>query len=246
MIVMRKLAFVALSFVLSTTAHAQYTPPASQAAMDIGVAGSIYMGDEATWRNDDISIGIGNINLPRPQSGKILDDVEFTYAPSKSRTATNLQNIVSRWRKQNPAHGTQLEQLFAQNDVVGAVGGVMEQFGLQRNNVAHAYSFYWVVNWGLANKVHDTPSVQAMQGVAAQLEQSLAVTPNFMAMNDAEKQAAAEELMVLVALLDAGSEEAKTNPAIAAQLAKAALENGRKVGFELDKMKLTEEGFEPL
>jgi hypothetical protein len=174
--------------------------------------------------------------------------ISFVYASSKSRTRDNLQNIVSRWRKQNPAHGTQLEQLLAENDVIGAVGDVMGQFGLQRNNVAHAYTLYSIVYWGLANGIYDAPSSQTVQSVAAQVEQSFGVDPKYAAMNDAEKQAAAEELMVLTAILDGGSQEAKTNPAMAAQLAKAALENGRKVGFELDKMKLTEQGFviEPL
>jgi hypothetical protein len=169
----------------------------------------------------------------------------FVYASSKTRTRTNLQNITSRWRKLNPAHGDQLEQIFSSTDVIGTVGGVMEQFGLQRNNVAHAYALYWVVYWGLANNAHATPSAEAMQSVAAQAEQSFSAAPQFATMNESEKQAAAEELMVLAAILDAASEQSKSDPTVAAQFVKAALEGSRKSGLDLDKMTLTEGGFVP-
>jgi hypothetical protein len=165
-----------------------------------------------------------------------------TYAPNKSRTRANLNALASRL---GGANGQQAEQLFASNDVIGMVQGVMNQYGLQKNNVAHAYALYWVVYWGLANNVHDAPSERALQAVAAQAERGFANNAEFAQLDNAAKQAAAEELMALTAIFDATSEQAKSDPTLAAQIAKASLEGSRKSGLELDKMTLTEDGFVP-
>jgi hypothetical protein len=169
----------------------------------------------------------------------------LAYTPSKSRTHANLQALSKRLAASDPATAQQAEQLFANNDVIGAVQDVMDQFGLERNNVAHAYAVYWVVYWGLANKVSDAPSTAAMQAVAAQAERGFAANAEFAAMDNAQKQATAEELMALTAIMDATSEQAKSDPALADQIARASLEGSRKSGLDLDKMTLTENGFVP-
>jgi hypothetical protein len=169
----------------------------------------------------------------------------LTYSVNKSRTAKNLQALSQRLAAFDPANGTQAEQLFASNDVIGMVQGVMNQYGLQKNNVAHAYALYWVVYWGLANNVHEAPSERALQAVAAQAERGFAANAEFAQLDNAAKQAAAEELMALTAIFDATSEQAKSDPALAAQVAKASLEGSRKSGLELDKMTLTDDGFVP-
>jgi hypothetical protein len=180
----------------------------------------------------------------RPDELNVLRQ-SLQFSRNKSRTATNLKSLGKRMAASDPAKAAQAEQLFASNDVIGAVQGVMDQYGLQKNNVAHAYALYWVVYWGLANNVHDAPSERAMQAVAAQAERGFAANAEFAQLDNAAKQAAAEELMALTAIFDATSEQAKSDPALAAQVAKASLEGSRKSGLELDKMTLTEEGFVP-
>lgn len=171
--------------------------------------------------------------------------VVTTYSFSKSRTRSNLNALAQRMQASDPANGAQMEKLLASTDVIGPVKGVMRQLGLEQNNVAHAYAVYWVIYWGLANNVHDTPSAGAMQAVARQAEINFVANADFAIMDDAAKQQAAEELMVLAAIMDATSEQAKSDPALAAQAAKAALQGSKASGLELDKMTLTEEGFKP-
>jgi hypothetical protein len=185
-------------------------------------------------------------NANNNQKRSNIVSATLTYTPTKSRTRDNLRAVGRRLAKSNPTNAVQAEQLFANNDIIGAVGGALDQLGLQRNNVAHAYAMYWVVYWGLANKVYDTPSRAAMQSVAKQVEQSLVANPSFVALNNDQKQAAAEELMALTAIMDASSEQAKSDPAFAVQIAKASLEGSRKSGLDLDAMTLTEDGFVPV
>jgi hypothetical protein len=176
---------------------------------------------------------------PAPQNRAVT----LSYAPSKQRTLENLKNFINTRRESNPVGAEQLEQLVASTDVIGMVQQVFSQFGLERNNVASAQTLYWISMWGLANKQHNAPSLQSVQAVAKQVENGLKNSAEFAAMSNSDKQALAEELMMLTALLDSTSEKAKSDPALAAQAAKASMEGSRKSGLDLDKMTLTENGF---
>jgi hypothetical protein len=170
---------------------------------------------------------------------------DVRYTPSKARTRSNLKALAAKLQTTDPANGAQADQLFASTDVIGAVEGVMGRLGLEKNNVAHAYALYWVIYWGLANKVHDTPSAAAMQAVARQAESGFAANAAFAALGNAEKQQAAEELMALAAIMDASSELAKSDAGLATQMADAAIQGSQRSGLELDKITLTEAGFVP-
>jgi hypothetical protein len=167
------------------------------------------------------------------------------YRPVTSRTRVNLNALAEKLKSSDPANGAQMMQLFATTDVISPVSAVITRFGLQKNNVAHAYALYWVVYWGLANNVHDTPSQRALQAVARQAERGFAANPEFAMMDDAAKQQAAEELMALTAIMDATSEQTKSNPELAVQTQRAALRGSRASGLKLDQMTLTEDGFVP-
>jgi hypothetical protein len=178
----------------------------------------------------------------KPDAGA---NILLAYVPNKSRTPANIKNFLERNRAADPANADQIEQMLSSTDVIGAVGDIMDQFGLKRNNVAHAYALYWVVYWGLANKVYDAPPTATMQAVAAQAELGFVSSPHFVGMGDAEKQAATEELMLLTAVFDTISEQAKSDPSLAERAAKASVEGSRKSGLDLDAMTLTEDGFVP-
>ncbi|NJM51763.1 MAG: hypothetical protein HC843_13580 [Sphingomonadales bacterium] len=184
-------------------------------------------------------------DLDSLQKNQTYSPVNLTYTPSSARTRANMQAFIAHARKSGAGQGAQMEQLLGSVDAVGLVGGAMDGMGLDRNNVAHAYAMYWAVYWGLANKVYDRPSSRAMQAVARQAERGFASSAEFAASSEADKQMMAEELMVNALILDSVSEEAKTNKAVADQMAKASMEGSRKSGLEFDKMTLTEEGFVP-
>lgn len=180
-----------------------------------------------------------NRQVPQNQSANM------NFVASRARTKANLQIFVEKRKAENQAAGEQLEQLLASHDVIGTVQSVLGQYGLQRDNVAHAYTLYWIVYWGLANGVYEAPSVRSVQAVAQQVEQGFAVSPEFASMTEVQKQQTAEELMVLTAILDSASTQAKSDPSFAAQMEKASLQGSRKSGLQLDRIALTEEGFVP-
>jgi hypothetical protein len=223
---------------LTSPASAQWTmslPPPTQTS--------------AYFANDNISREVaredGTYSAPVDTVNK-ADAADFetlTYVRDARLTRATLQVLADRFDSFNPGNGKQAATLFASTDIIGAVHGVMDQYGLERNNVAHAYALYWITYWALANNEHDAPSARAIQAVGAQTERALAASTELATMNDRAKQAAAEELMALAAIFDATSELAKSDAAFAAQMAKASVEGSRKSGLDLDKMTLTDDGF---
>lgn len=230
-----RIFLIPLSLIGAPTAAQNWTynPAASQAIMADVQHQALITSMKSSQSND----------TQAKQENSISD--ALVYSPSKSRTRANLAALGRRLAASDPANATLADELFASTDVIGAVNDVIDQFGLERNNVAHAYALYWVVYWGLANKVQDTPSAKAIQAVAEQSERGFANNAEFVKMDNVQKQAAAEELMALTAIMDATSEQAKSDPVLAEQLAKGALEGSRKSGLGLDEMTLTEDGFVP-
>jgi hypothetical protein len=170
--------------------------------------------------------------------------VSTTYTPSSARTRTNLAAFVAKTRRTDPVQADKMQELFASTDVIGEIGNVLVQFGLEKNNVAHAYAAYWVSSWQAANSDLTTPSKQMLSAVAAQATSRLAQNTGFAAANDAEKQEFAEVLLVLTALTDTHMQLAVGNPAQLRAVAIAAKRGAAATGLELDTMTLTEDGFQ--
>ncbi|MGL5837642.1 MAG: DUF6683 family protein [Sphingorhabdus sp.] len=208
--------------------------------MDINVAGSIYLGDDATY---DDAVREGGNSLQSPQLGRNAVGATTTYAPVKSRTRANLQTFVSKTRATDPATATQMERLFASTDVIGAIGSAMQGVGLNKNNAADAFAVYWIAAWQASVGEIETASPAAYQAVAAQAASGLSQSPEFAAATDAQKQEMAEALMVQMAMIDAHKEDAAGSSAKSKALAKAVTKGAAAYGLELGNMVLTEEGF---
>jgi hypothetical protein len=169
----------------------------------------------------------------------------LTYISSKSRTRINLQNFVGKTRAIDPAGAAQMEQLFAENDILGLIGGEMRKLGLNQNNAADAFAVYWVTAWQVSKGDNGDYSPASYQAVAAQAARGLAASPQFDSANDAQKQEMAEALMVQAALLGSAMQQAASDPAQMKALSRAVSQGASASGLDLDKMTLTENGFVP-
>jgi hypothetical protein len=231
----RKSALVAFSLLFGASVQAQYIP-SFQPAMDINVAGSIYLGDEAA--------GGKNSYRSRPSSPE-NPIIPLTYTPSKSRTRTNLQTFVNKSRAADPAGAAQMEQEFASGDIMGQIGGIMSSVGLSKNNVADAFALYWVNAWQVANGDSSTPSAETMQAVAAQAARGLSQSPEFAAADDAQKQEMAEALMVQGVMIASAYEQSAGNKTQLKAIGDAVAKGADASGLKLYEMTLTENGFVP-
>jgi hypothetical protein len=248
----KSLCLCLLAVTFSTKAYAQYlmeptwSPPNYLAYYNIQnnpvVNSVINAGRESAVSRQPVAQ-----SASRENPSEILQQAQFatTYTPSRARTLANQSALLSRARASNRGSADQLEQIFQSTDVIGAVKGVMSNYGLDPNDASHAYAVYWVAYWSLANKHYADISQQEMQAVARQSAEVFSTNAEFGALDNAAKQKSAEEFLVFAAILDATLDQAEATPALESQIVEAAIRGSRASGLGLDKMVLTNDGFKP-
>jgi transcriptional regulator with AAA-type ATPase domain len=180
-----------------------------------------------------------NVEFSAPPSA------DLSYKPSAANTKANIAKFIQNSKATNPQAAEQLRVAFANNDILGAMAKAYRTFGLDTRNVADVYAAYFVTIWQAGHQRTDTPSSQTFQAISAQMATSLANTPAFMTMNNAQKQEMAETLIIQTALMDAALEQAAANPEQLEAVSLIALDGSRKLGLDLNAIQITEDGFIP-
>lgn len=183
--------------------------------------------------------------VPDGDGEEAVNPAAFTYRPDLARRRANLAQFVSKTRAVDPAGADQLAKLFASGDIIEKIQGPIAPYGLHINNVADAYSTYWINAWQATRGNNDMPSRNIIAAVKAQAARALARTAEFRSASDATKQELAESLWVQAALIDGAVEQSKGKPDDLRAIGKAAAQGARGMGIDLNTMALTEEGFVP-
>jgi hypothetical protein len=158
----------------------------------------------------------------------------------------NFSAFVSKTRKQDPSGASQMEKLFAATDVIVTIGQALAPVGLRIDNVADAYTVYWMSAWQASVGSTATPSRAQVTKVKQQVTQALLVTPEITGASNAQKQEFAEALLVQTALIDASMEQAAGDGNQKRAIATAVRKGASAMGLDLDAMTLTEDGFVPV
>lgn len=174
-----------------------------------------------------------------------LDLRALRYTPSKSRRAANLARFVEKSRAADPAGATQLQQLFASGDFIEKVGHALAPHGMRVDNVADAYTVWWINAWQATRGRNDSTSRAINEAVRAQAGRALSASPQFIGATDAAKQELAESLLVQAAMIDAAVEKSKGDAAMLRRIGGAVNQGARRMGVDLTTMQLTEQGFVP-
>ena len=167
------------------------------------------------------------------------------YSPNMTTRQRNLSAFVSKTRKQDPAGAAQMEQLFASTDVMATIGQALAPVGLRVDNVADAYTVYWMSAWQASVGSTATPTRAQVTKVKQQVTQALLATPEITGASNAQKQEFAEALLVQTALIDASMEQAAGDAKQKRAIASAVRKGADAMGLDLDAMTLTEDGFVP-
>jgi hypothetical protein len=179
----------------------------------------------------------------RPKSA---EPVRSSYLPSPARRRANLARFVEKSRAVDPQGAAALEQLVASTDLIAAFGRALAPLGLRIDDVADAYTVWWVSAWQAAHGDTGTPSRATAQAVRAQAARALAATREFARADDAAKQEYAEALLVQAALIDGMMDVYGSDPTMAPKVAASVRQGARTSGLDLDAMTLTEAGFVPV
>ena len=187
----------------------------------------------------------GGRPLPVARRAVAPDAAALRYQPSKERRAANLARFVEKTRAVDPAGAKDLAKLFASGDFIEKIGRALAPADLRVDNVADAYTVYWINAWQATRGRNDTPSRIKHHAVRMQASRALAASPEFTGAGDAAKQELAESLLVQAALIDTAVEQAKGDRARLAAVGAAVAKGARGMGLDLATMELTEHGFGP-
>jgi hypothetical protein len=171
--------------------------------------------------------------------------ISTSFNASIPRRRANFAQFVEKSRKVDPAGSLKLQQLLGSTDVIAALGGDLQRYGLRTDNVADAYAIYWVQAWQAVNGDTSDPDRTTMQAVKRQSANAIVSTPEFASASDATKQEMAEAMMVQAMLISASVDTYKDDPNMMRQLGDAVRQGAKASGLDLSKMTLTDQGFVP-
>jgi hypothetical protein len=177
------------------------------------------------------------------ESQPVLNSANLTFQVSASRREQNLSQFVEKTRARDPQGAAQMAQLFASTDVIEAIGQDLAPYGLGVNNVADAYTVYWINAWLGAQGRRDDVSADQISAVKNQAVMALSATPQFAAATDAQKQELAEALLIQAALVEAAIDYATSDPILLEQTKAAIAQGAQNFGLDLYQMNLTPQGF---
>jgi hypothetical protein len=181
---------------------------------------------------------------PGTQLGSPAAQAELRFVPSGDRRRANLQSFVEKTRAVDPAGAEQLRSIFASDDMIERMGQEMAKFGLRTDDLADAYTLWWISCWSAVHGDFSTPDRATVDAVKSQATRALLAGGRTNATSDAVKQEFAEALLIQALLLDTSLQQAKGNGSQLKLLAAAANQGAKGMGLDLTKMMLTPSGFE--
>ena len=184
----------------------------------------------------------GNAEGGAPDAAAVASP-SLSYLPSPARRKANLAAFVDKSRAADPAAAGQLQSLFASGDIIAKIGQGMAPVGLRVDNLADAYTVWWVNCWSAVHSDYSTPDRATAAAVKAQAARAILAGGKIAGVPDAMKQEFAEALLIQALLLEAALEQAKGNEAQLKAVAVAANAGAKGMGLDLTTMKLTGQGF---
>jgi hypothetical protein len=228
-----KLAAFFVLLAVTSSAHAQYpgpgvwiTPyilnPCADGRCDPKPEGS-------PTQKDDEGAGV-SANPPQVLAPSL------SYTPSASRSKTNLQTFIAGANN----GGALIATLSAQHDLLAMMRKGLSAKGLSSDNLAHAYAVYLISAWQALRGDTAQRTNAEYKAVAAQAMTVMSENPVVQA-DDAQKQAMAEEFLLLALVMDVANNQLQGDKEQLTQL-RERIKQGLKEGF-LTKTMLTDEGF---
>jgi hypothetical protein len=251
-------ALLALGFFLASiapaVAHAQMTyimpPPLSTLGYVNGMVFGETWAEENRRAAEQQALPFATRAVPRiapdQRPTPKASPASLSFTVSLARRRTTLERIVADYVRINPGAGPELrQQLIESGDFFPNLDQALAPFGYRTTNLADAYSVFWINAWEAANGVTDSQTSRSQaQAVKRQVEEILLAIPQTAQLSDADKQAFSEVLLVQAIMIQTIAQQPREGAQSQAQFQASVRQIGISLGFDLDKFKLTQTGFE--
>lgn len=202
-------------------------PVQAQGVFDMGSLTATLAIDHVT-QSEEAKSHNGADAQPKNEKSKSL-----TYVVSPSLRQAKQQRFFS-----SVEGGPELGDM----DLVGQMEKAMQPIGFHVNNVADAYTLWWVASWKISNSSHERVSLAQYTAVKQQASRLISETEVASA-SDAQKQELAEELLLQTIMMEYQYDLARGNPANQIEFAKSIASKSKTMGLDLTALDLTEQGF---
>lgn len=180
-------------------------------------------------------------HLYTQQAIALIEQLEYT--PSLERRQTNLSQLAEQRQVQQLHGAEQLEALLSSTQVIDAVQQTIEPYGLTINNIADAYTLWWITAWQASEGELTPVDKQTAQAVKQQAVKIWLSNPKLAQASDANKQEITEALLVQALLTQAAINRSGEDAAAKQAVKQAVRQGAASSGLALEQMQLTSDGF---
>lgn len=174
---------------------------------------------------------------PSPTAAAATLDT-LAYQRSPQRSAENVKKFITGLKQFNNDVGTQMEAGLANVDLIAALEQKLSPYGVNTNNMGDVLAVYWLAGWMGVNGHEAEPTQAQIAGMKQMVAATLGSAPQIKSLSDADKQDAAEGLLLQMFFNDMVLEGVKSQPE-AVQRARAEVKNALKTASGLDTDQFT-------
>jgi hypothetical protein len=163
--------------------------------------------------------------------------VNLGYRPDPALRRKHFAQFVAQARRQDPVGAAKLQQVLANENVIGTIQAGITPYGMSCNDVADAATVYLAYAW-MATRANDQDPTRAqMRGLRSQVATAMARNPAFAHATNAAKQEVADANLVQALLAGQLAAHAKQDPASRDKI-RAAVARGAKSSWGIDLLSL--------
>lgn len=165
------------------------------------------------------------------------------YTPSLERRQTNLNQLAEQRQVKHLKGADELEALLSSTQVIDAVEQTIQPYGLVINNIADAYTLWWITAWQASEGESVAVDKEIAQAVKQQAMMIWLANPKLAEASDENKQEIAEALLIQALLTQAAMSRAGDDKSAKQAVKDAVRQGAASSGLALEQMQLTEQGF---
>lgn len=167
---------------------------------------------------------------------------KLNYRASLDVRKQNIKVFLDGLRGLNPDVAGEFEKVFAQVDVIDEIGKAIAPYGMKTDNMADAYTVYFLNAWMVANGRTDQNTPEQIASVQKMAANALGSTPDMLKLDDAKKQQFSEGLMIQGFLFDAMLQATASDPVALAKVKADTKAGAKEMGIDVDLFELTSAG----
>lgn len=177
---------------------------------------------------------------------KGFDNVSYKkleFTPDLQLRRENTIAFLEKMKREGMNVDANIEAVFLNPKTFEETEKALKSLGLNLDNAADAYAFWWLDIWMAANQTDFTTSEAQAIGAKKQAANLLLRATNLAKASNSEKQKFADEMVLEAIIIEGGLIRGRTDKVFRAQLSQIALNKAKAKSLEIERFELGQSGF---